>query len=120
MEDHVLCWCGYIAGEGAWEVARPSGKMTCRASLFPTLGQSDRSAPAATLTGVGVPQIKAAFAPPVNPHLSKRKAELQAELRAPETLLLVPVGRSLACARERVRVCLCMHVGIKLLSRQLF
>lgn len=85
MEDHVLCWCGYIAGKGASEMACPSGRMPCRASLFPAPGVSDRSAPAATLTGLGVPQIKAAFAPPVNPDLSKRKEELQAELRATET-----------------------------------
>ena len=89
------------------------------ASLFPALGQSDGSAPTVTLTGLGVPQIQAAFAPPANPHLSKRKAELQAELRVTETLL-VPVGCLLACARERMHVCFCMHVGIKPLSRQLF
>lgn len=26
MENCVLCWCGYLAGEGAWEVACPSGR----------------------------------------------------------------------------------------------
>lgn len=120
VEGRVLCWCGYIAGEGAWEMACPPGRMPCRASLFPALGHLDRSAPAATLTGLGVSPIKAAFATPANPHLSKRKVELQAELRVSETLLPVLVGCSLACAREHVHVCLCMHVGIKLLSRQLF